>query len=90
VFLKVIENSMPDFWRLSTVLIQDNDKVFIFENLITLYFSDDHFSFVVKPNETFCAISQFSSLLFNCPLQSFALQNNIHVTPNTEPQLNPS
>lgn len=70
VFLKAIENSMPVFWRLSTVLILDNDKVFIFENLMTLYFSDDHFSFVVKPSETFCAISQFSSLLFNCPLQT--------------------
>jgi hypothetical protein len=51
-------------------LILDNDKEFIFENLMTLYFSDDHLSFVVKPSETFCAISQFSSLLFNCPLQT--------------------
>jgi hypothetical protein len=82
VFLKAIENSMPVFWRLSTVLIQDNDKVFIFENLMTLFFSDDHFSFVVKPSETFFAISHFSSLLFNCRLQSFVLQNNIHVTSN--------
>jgi hypothetical protein len=82
VFLKEIENSMPVFWRISNVLVLDNDTVFIFENLTTLFFSDDHFSFVVRPSETFCAISQFSSLLFHCPLQSFVLRNNIHVIPN--------
>jgi hypothetical protein len=80
VFLKEIENSMPVFWRISNVLVLDNDTVFIFENLMTLYFSDDHFSFVVRPSETFFAISQFSSLFFHCPLQSFVLRNNIHVT----------
>ena len=82
VFLKEVENRMPVFWRISNVLILDIDTVFIFENLSTLFFSDDSFSFIVKASQTFCAVSDFSSLPFKCPLHSFASQNHINVVPN--------
>lgn len=68
IFLKEMPSStsLPLFFQISQILLSDNRDILILEDLETLFFSSDSFSYVVKPSKKilFCQlISLFSMSL---------------------------
>lgn len=89
VFLKEPPSfeSLPKFCRIVSMYSLDNQRepFFIMEDLNTLFFTRNHFSFVVQPtapqSTVFYAVN-CAKMRYNVPLHSFLLKDVIHVCPN--------
>lgn len=85
IFLQQLPNleTLPKFFRIADMLclLPSDQIVLVMEEMETLFFSRDRFSFIVKPLGTFLVMKD-CTLKFNCPLQSFFFKGQIHVVPN--------
>ena len=74
---------LPVFWRISDILVgEDEQIVVVFEELFTVIFDADSFSFIVTPLNTFKALHlPCPTFEFPVPLHSFVNYNNLHVIP---------
>lgn len=87
VFLKIgrTDTSLPVFWKISQI-VQSHDGciILIMEDFVTLYYSADRFSFLLKPAGVYHTqlLSESEPFKFPIPLQSFNLNSIVHVTPN--------
>ena len=85
VFLKQkLVESQPLFWSIADVLYVPNNAqtVLIMQELITDYFSEETFSFIVKPSPQCYKAVYPLKVPYDVPLQSFNVENDIHVIPN--------
>lgn len=82
VFLRRLPTSESNavFFRIAEAMV--SGKVFfVMEELHTVLFCQDRFSFIVSPLNTFIFVS-LNDLVFDVPLHSFYYDNEIHVSPN--------
>lgn len=76
-----LQSQLPSFWRISDMLIYENNNIIVFENLSTSHFDLDRFSFLATPTHTYCALV-CSSLVYNAPLHSFQNSESVYIVPN--------
>ncbi len=85
VFLRSLPTNeeLPNFWRISDIVVADDDEIVVlFEELFTVLFDLDSFSYVLTPLNTFTALHMpCPTFEFNVPLHSFVICNQIHVVP---------
>lgn len=84
IFLKAMPRSnsdLPTFHRIAAILLSDSKEMFIMEDVQTDFYDFDSFSFLVTPQNRFAACP-VNEIVFNLPLPSFSVNENIHVTPS--------
>lgn len=74
-------DEQPSFFRIADVILSVNGLYVIMENLKTLFFCEDRFSFIVTPKRNF-GVVKIIELNFSAPLHSFQYDNELHVIPN--------
>lgn len=84
VFLKAmpVEGvSLASFWRVVELIKIDSKIFFILEDIQTLHFHLDQYSFIVRPIQCYHVIHG-DNLPFPVPLQSIMFNGNLHIIPN--------